>query len=48
MKNNTQRKQEHTHVKNLKKTTDHKGFLGRLKLHGGNWNEWPLVLSSKD
>jgi len=26
MKNNTQ-KQEHTYVKNLKKTTDDKGFL---------------------
>jgi len=41
MKNSTQRKQEHTHVKNLKdkKTKD---FLWRLKLRVGNWNEWPL------
>ena len=22
-----------------------KDFLWRLKLHVGNWNEWPLVLS---
>ena len=32
MKNNTQRKQEHTRVKNLKKTTDDKGFLRPMKI----------------
>ena len=31
MKNNTHTKQEHTHVKNLKKTTDHKRFLMEIK-----------------
>ena len=31
MKNNTQRKQEHTRVKNLKKTTDDKGFLMEIR-----------------
>ena len=41
MKNNTQRKQEHTHVKNLKRQLMTKDFLWRLKLHVGNWNEWP-------
>ena len=46
MKNNTQRKQEHTHVKNLKRQLMTKDFLWRLKLHVGNWNEWPLVLST--
>ena len=41
----THTKQEHTHVKNFKKTTDDKGFLMEIKtIHVGNWNEWPLVL----
>jgi len=39
-------KQEHTHVKNLKRQLMTKDFLWRLKLHVGNWNEWPLVLST--
>jgi len=44
-KNNTHTK-EHTHVKNLKRQLMTKDFLWRLKLHVGNWNEWPLVLKS--
>ena len=32
------------HVKNLKRQLMTKDFLWRLKLHAGNWNEWPLVL----
>jgi len=44
-KNNTHKK-EHTHVKNLKRQLMTKDFLWRLKLHVGNWNEWPLVLST--
>ena len=43
-KNNTHTKKEHTHVKNLKRQLMTKDFLWRLKLHVGNWNEWPLVL----
>ena len=44
MKKTTHTKQEHTHVKNLKRQLMTKDFLWRLKLHVGNWNEWPLVL----
>jgi len=44
MKKTTDTKQEHTHVKNLKRQLVTKDFLWRLKLHVGNWNEWPLVL----
>jgi len=44
MKKTTHTKQEHTHVKNLKRQLMTKYFLWRLKLHVGNWNEWPLVL----
>jgi len=44
MKNTTHTKQEHTHVKNLKRQLMTKDFLWRLKLHVGNWNEWLLVL----
>ena len=40
----THTKQEHTHVKNFKRQLMTKDFLWRLKLHVGNWNEWPLVL----
>jgi len=39
-------KQEHTRVKNLKRQLMTKDFLWRLKLHVGNWNEWPVVLST--
>jgi len=46
MKNTTHTKQEHTHVKNLKRQLMTKDFLWRLKLHVGNWNEWPLVLNT--
>jgi len=46
MENNTDGKQEHTHVKNLKRQLMTKNFLWRLKLHVGNWNEWPSVLST--
>ena len=42
-KNNTEKIKEHTHVKNLKRQLMTKDFLWRLKLHVGNWNEWPLV-----
>ena len=44
VKNNRHKKQEHTHVKNLKRQLITKDFLWRLKLHVGNWNEWRLVL----
>ena len=44
MKKTTHTKKEHTHVKNLKRQLMTKDFLWRLKLHVGNWNEWPLVL----
>ena len=44
MKKTTHTKQEHTHVKYLKRQLMTKDFLWRLKLHVGNWNEWPLVL----
>jgi len=47
MKNNIQ-KQERTRVKNLKRQLMTKDILRRLKLHVGNWNEWPLVLSVHD
>jgi len=43
-KKTTHTKQEHTDVKNLKGELMTKDFLWRLKLHVGNWNEWPLVL----
>jgi len=43
---NTHKKQEHTHVKNLKRQLMTKDFLWRLKLHVGNWKEWLLVLST--
>ena len=46
MKKTTHTKQEHTRVKNLKRQLITKDFLWRLKLHVGNWNEWPLVLST--
>ena len=39
-------KKEHTHVKNLKRQLMTKDFFWRLKLHVGNWNDWPLVLST--
>jgi len=42
-KNNTSTKQEHTHAKNLKRQLMTKDLLWRLKLHVGNWNDWPLV-----
>jgi len=45
-KQHIQKKQEHTHVKNLKRQLMTKDFLWILKLHAGNWNEWPLVLST--
>jgi len=35
----THTKQEHTHVKNLKRQLMTKDFLWRLKLHVGNWND---------
>jgi len=41
MKKTTHTKQEHTHVKNLKRQLMTKDFLWRLKLHVSNWNEWP-------
>ena len=44
MKNNIQ-KQEHTHVKNLKRQLISKDFLWRLKLHVGKWKEWPPVIT---
>jgi len=38
-KKTTHTKQEHIHVKNLKRQLMTKDFLWRLKLHVGNWNE---------
>ena len=35
----------HTRVKILERHLMTKDFLWRLKLHVGNWNEWPLVLA---
>ena len=46
-KNNTSTKQEHTHAKNLKRQLMTKDLLWRLKLHVGNWNDWPLVLRTR-
>jgi len=42
----TTHQKERTHVKKLKRQLITKDFLWRLKLHVGNWNEWPLVLST--
>jgi len=39
-------KQEDTHVKNFKRQLMTKDLLWILKLHVGNWNEWPLVPST--
>jgi len=44
MKKTTHTRQEHTHVKNLKRQLMTKDFLWKLKLHVGNWNEWPQAL----
>ena len=43
-KQHTQNKNTLMNVKNLKRQLMTKDFLWRLKLHVGNWNEWPLVL----
>ena len=44
MKKTTHTRQEHTHVKNFKRQLMTKDFLWRVKLHVGNWNEWPQAL----